>query len=332
MTPVADPSRYLTGRHLHELRNAFLFAEKQGWPLNTWIAVNFRGSHGWVQGDRGAGQVRRARNRFIKAIRDWCQRNSIPHAFVYVVENPPQGGRGPHMHILQHLPQDNWLALRDSLYLQLRSTGAWADHEFGFSKQQALQGGERERPAKWRPLFMHAEPLGNHVPWDWQREALKRLRYMAKGANPQEVVLVNGERLTLGQLGERYLGFHTKRTLDDNGIVRETVVLRPGVNLAPQGDPRIKKRVGSSRELGQAARREFGWNEVHDLRWLCRMLYISVRANDMVEALRKHNARLKQQELESARLNHAGPENAQIAFGCASVVRNEVLLFLDIAA
>ncbi len=45
--------------------------------------------------------------------------------------------------------------------------------------------------------------------------------------------------------------------------------IEPGINLKPQGDARIRKRAGSSRAIGAAARWDANWSDRSDLLWLC---------------------------------------------------------------
>ncbi len=83
-------------------------------------------------------------------------------------------------------------------------------------------------------------------------DPLRRLRYMSKGANPQEVVTLDGERITLEQLSE---------CTGTGGWF--------GINLKPQGNARVSKRAGSSKSIGKATRKAAAWTEERDLLWLC---------------------------------------------------------------
>jgi hypothetical protein len=118
-TAITDAHRHIPRRQILEIYNAFLFAEEKGWPLNTFITINFRSSKGWQTGNKSAEQISRVRERFLKVISDWCGAQATPHVLIYCIENPPKGGHGPHMHILQHLDPLRWQALRDALYRYL---------------------------------------------------------------------------------------------------------------------------------------------------------------------------------------------------------------------
>ncbi len=207
--------------------------------MNTWLTINFRASRHYPPGARTAEAISRARERFLEALKNWCRRQGIPFVQVYVLENPPQGGHGLHLHILQHLPAERWHELREALHGCLRSAGGWPDEHFAPDQ-------------KWKPLDVFGEELGLGLPIDMALDPLKRLRYMAKGANPQEVVTLDGERITLEQLSER---------MGMGG--------RFGINLKPQGDARVSKRAGSSRAIGKAARKAARWTEDPDMLWLC---------------------------------------------------------------
>jgi hypothetical protein len=224
----ADPHRHIPRRQVLEIRNAYLFAEEARTPLNTFVSINFVGSRGWPAGARAPEQIGRIKERFRKAVEGWCRRQGIPLVNVYALENPAQGGRGPHIHILLHLPPGRWHELREALNGFLARTGGWRE------------------PAcpEFKPFDIDEAERGS-------TDALRGLRYMVKGVAPQEVVTVGGERITLAQLSER-----------------TGTAAKPGVNLEPQGDTRVAKRAGSGRAVGKAARKAAGWTERDDLLWL----------------------------------------------------------------
>ena len=238
-TARSDVHRHLSRAQLLELRNAYLFAEASGTPLNTWLTINFKASRHYTSRARTAEAISRVKGCFLKALDDWCRRNDVPLVQVYVLENLPQGGPGPHLHILQHLPPERWHKLREALHRFLKKTGGWPDEHF--APEQT-----------WKPLDVFGEELSLEAPAGGNRDPLRRLRYMAKGANPQEVVTLDGERITLAQLSER-MGTAAK----------------PDIKLEPQGDARVSKRAGSSKSIGKAARKAAGWTEERDLLWLC---------------------------------------------------------------
>ena len=106
--------------------------------------------------------------------------------------------------------------------------------------------------AEMEALWIFSEELDLKALAGSDLDPLVRLRYMAKGANSQEVVILDNERITLEQLSER--------TRVDG---------KPGIRLEPQGNVRVSKRAGSSRPTGKAARKAAGWADDSDLLWLC---------------------------------------------------------------
>ncbi len=128
-TARPDVHRHLSRAQLLELRNAYLFAERRGTPLNTWLAINFRASRHYPRRARAAETISRVKGCFLKALDDWCRRKDVPLVYVYVLESPPQGGPGPHLHILQHLPRERWRELRASASTVEPDAGTEASHD-----------------------------------------------------------------------------------------------------------------------------------------------------------------------------------------------------------
>lgn len=267
-----DPHEHIPRKQVLEIRNAYLFAELAGTPLNTFITIDFRGSRRWRQGDRSAGQIAAVKEQLRKAQDDWCRNQGFPLACIFVLENPPQGGHGPHIHILQHLPAERWRELRASLFRCLVEAGGWPDTSFAPGTD-------------WKPVHIVEEELTLKRPLDVSIDPnlnpLTKLRYMAKGINPQEVVLVGGERATLAQLSER------TSTVTDHGPTR-------GITLKPQGDVRVTKRAGSSRAIGKTTRKLAGWIEDDDLLWLCRPIELKRREAEVRKMLTAWDARARE--------------------------------------
>jgi hypothetical protein len=176
-----NPREHIPRSQLVEVRNAHDFArEGLKKPLNTYLVINFAAARGWIKGRRSPAEYRRVREKFATSLRNWFARNSLNQLWIYSDENPPEGGRGPHINLLLHLPPQNFHTLRDNLLGCLRFTGGWT--------QQHLQ-------SKWAPLWIASDPLS---PSDSERV----LRYICKGASPYEIVETNDRRLILAQLPE----------------------------------------------------------------------------------------------------------------------------------
>ena len=188
-----DPSSHIPASQLREIWNAYKFScRHHNALLNTWLTINFKTARGWVQGRRANQQYREVRKRFLTSLRDWCRGPNacIKPLWVFVDENPPKGGHGPHIHILLHLPPERWAELREKLLHRMRKAGGWTIDDITPAK------------GKWLPLKIEPEegqgPLVERG--DPSLHPLRKLRYMAKGACQGEIVAVNGERQTLAQL------------------------------------------------------------------------------------------------------------------------------------
>ncbi|MBK1660320.1 hypothetical protein [Paracraurococcus ruber] len=270
-TAARDARSFIPKVQLLEIYNAFLFAWERGLDLNTWITINFRGSQGWKQGDQSADQISRTRDRFLTGIRKWCRSRQLPHVLVYSIENPAEGGHGPH--ILQHLPVENWVALRADLEEFLKSFGGWPASSFIKPPAEDTPPGSAAIERRWKPMFIDPERMSDWHWWVSDHDAIKRLRYISKGANPDEVLVVKGERVTLGQLAGRHLQVGEEKQIAEDGTVTWVPRRRPGVALKPQGNVRVTKRSGSTHTIGKAARAKHDWRDRTDLRWMCHAIY-----------------------------------------------------------
>ena len=234
-------------------RNGFLFAEdKLGTPLNTFLNINFNrhGRH-WKKGDRSPEQVPHVRDKILKTLTDWCENHGVDPTWVYSIENPRQGGHGPHIHILMHLPSDRWADLTTSLADCLRKSMRWSQKELEElkAKIQAQGSGIGSCDGVWLPFVISpSESHPGHPLTDQER--LKRLRYLCKSVDPLAVVEMGGKRQTL----EDHAG----------------QALHPYITLREGGDPRTTKRLGTSRNLGIQERNDRGWVEEVDFGWLSR--------------------------------------------------------------
>jgi len=262
----ASPARrpHLTPAELLELSNAFLFAEMRGVPLNTFVTVTFKLSRhsrwkpqpGDVEGDR----ERRSIKDLLRALNGFSKRYGLRNAWVYVLENPPKGGPGPHVHLLLHLPQASYQGERSRLEMLLGKHTKWTPAEIeatklAFAGKSGALAGHEEVILPFH-IANHSEPEIDEGTVDPlaplnPKERITRLRYMAKGVDPNLIVSIGGQRKTI----ENHAGGNRNQA----------------ITIKNQGDPRIAKRVGSSRSLGKTARdKDTSWTERLDFDWLSR--------------------------------------------------------------
>ena len=178
-----------------------------------------------------------------------------------MLENPPGGGEGPHIHILMHIPPEGHEALTAELAGRIT----------------AAMGLDREELVRLREVRKHLRAVGKfkeakkvRLPFHFrrsrsnpgyllsERERLVRLRYMAKGADPDIVAPELGRRETLLQ--------HARK----NHCGEDVLPDKPHITLRKPGNVRARGRAGSSHFVGKKARREAGWVEDKSLAWLSR--------------------------------------------------------------
>lgn len=260
-----DPTQHITPAQRRNARNAFLVAARRGTPLNTFLTVNFcawRGPGRWMASAEPASQVSRLRQRLIKALDDWFRRHDLPSAWVAVLENPPQGGRGPGIHILLHLPPSEWLEKRKALHDCLRKVMDWDSRELA-TLEAAKRAAAKPQWVRLPFYFSIGSRFGPLSAPDQER----KLAYMLKGCSPDEEVTIAGV---------------TKTLAEHNGDLARGEV----ITLEPQGDPYTKRRVEASRILAKKARATAGWQEDEDDTWLHRDARLTQRKNAVLALLR----------------------------------------------
>ncbi|MBX9594611.1 MAG: hypothetical protein K2X46_09625 [Roseomonas sp.] len=157
------------------LLNAFRFAWTKSMPLNTYVVVSFPGSAAYGGSGRAdADRTRASRDAAIAVLRQLAHDEGFPVAYVYALENPPQGGHGLHINFLTHLPEDRHEVLRASLHDRL-------EDEFP----------QRERHGTFVPVKVATGMKG-------YREASGILLYSLKGLDPacMSFARVRGERVS----------------------------------------------------------------------------------------------------------------------------------------
>lgn len=249
-----NPNEYIPRSQLLEVCNAYEFARDHlRKPLNTYLVINFATARGWVHGRRTKLQYRQVRDRFLKALRDWCFRPgiAIEPLWVYVDENPPEGGRGPHLNLLLHLPPERWEELRAKLLRCMRVAGGW---------------GEKDFQTDWKPVHIEPAPGQGPLTQSGAQDGRRKLRYICKGASPGEIVELEGRREILSRLRGSRAPFD--------------------VRLEPQGKVASKKRAGSSGTLSRAVRSKAGWPERTDLEWMSAAIELEKQKSRVLAGLK----------------------------------------------
>ena len=271
----------LSLERVREIRNAYLFAEAQGLPLNTFITINFREIQDesiWpadferLSEQRKTEATQRAREKTVQSIRDWCDRQlpPVPFATVYALENNPKGGMGPHIHILMHLPVDRYAASLRSLENNIRKMMGWTTPEL--KKQLARLQAERQRliashksaSRVFMPYYTSVSEKSPGGPLSSEEQVVK-LAYMAKGMQDTEVVTING----------------ITRTLADH------VTRGSQITLEPTGNVRASKRAGSLGLLAPSCREQQNWDEscADDMTWLDRKATLAAKERNVKNLL-----------------------------------------------
>lgn len=254
-----DITRYTPLSEIHNARNAYLLSDSLGKPLNTFLTINFNRDHRhWEIGNRSRSQVSYVREKRMVALRDWWRDADVEPHWINCIENPSQGGHGPHMHILFHLPQDRWQELCGSLEECLRVSMGWSRKKLDrqradFEAREAKNTPSRGSEETWLPFYISPSEKGPGLPLD-ARQSLACLRYICKSVDPEQVVEIGEARATFADHAEVYT------TLD------------PYITIEECGDTRTRKRVGASRSLGIDVRRKRGWQETTDLDWMSRKI------------------------------------------------------------
>jgi hypothetical protein len=92
-------------RHVRNLTNAEAFAASQGHRLTAHVTIHLRLAEGFTPERWATFQT----DLFDKMSR-WLKRQGLPVAFIYTREDGPK--KGPHVHLLIHLPLNRWGAFK----------------------------------------------------------------------------------------------------------------------------------------------------------------------------------------------------------------------------
>ena len=176
-------------------------------------------------------------------ISDFCERHGFPFVGVFALENTPDGGHGPHTHIQLWLPENEWATLRDKLTKCLVSCTnmSWDDFLLKKAEKESLQQELQKRI--WLPVYVNSTENTPDQPLS-QKDAFTKLLYLCKSIDPNEMVERRGKR--------------------------DMLLIHQDVYLQSAGNVRTRRRLGSTRNLGKAARAKAGWVDGDDLIFLCR--------------------------------------------------------------
>jgi hypothetical protein len=98
---VENRGQSLTLRHVRQLSNGAAFAAAEGHPLTALVTIHLRLAERFRPEDWAAFQTR-----LLDKMSRWLQRQRLPVAFAWVREDGPR--KGPHLHLLLHLPYSHW--------------------------------------------------------------------------------------------------------------------------------------------------------------------------------------------------------------------------------
>lgn len=175
----------LTAAQIHGLFEAAGHAKKIGLPFNRFVTVHW-GALGLTE-----AEACRATGRFLKIASDAMRALGLIWAYVYVRENDTgERRKGPHVHILAHIPD---AAARAGL---LRRTTAWARLAAGgrYNRSTGRIEGVPYVAGAVRTLTLGGNQ--NVTPDVRDANIAGTLEYVAKGANPEAA-----ERLGLPNCG-----------------------------------------------------------------------------------------------------------------------------------
>jgi hypothetical protein len=225
-------SPYATEAEVRSNHNAFVFASHIKRPLNFFATINLVPHEDWGQTERT----------LKKSIWDtlygiWRMHGFGKFCAVWVFENSEAGGRGLHMHVLAHIPEDRYQeftnAFNSTLSKRYRSNleslvARHADDlkRFGIrlrrkasmpevygtlTNLRAQKLASMPTPKDRAALARRNETLGRlalpfHISDDCAHEplsrlaALTKLRYMSKSIDPDTTTLHMGKATTIGAI------------------------------------------------------------------------------------------------------------------------------------
>jgi hypothetical protein len=240
---ILDLERYTPRSQIVEVHNAFEFAETSGYPFNTFVTVVYNAHKEWTPYTRNEPEIQRMLRRVKESVRhlisDFCRRNGFAFSAIFAQEACP--GRGPHVHMLLHLPKDRWSELRDRLTRCLMRSMRMSIKEFQQKKREKYALPSDQRKSIWLPVWINSiDKLPDQaLCYD---DALTKLRYICKSVNPNEPLAYKDDLRTLQEIGD--------------------------VKLEDTGNARTLRRLTSTNNLGKQARSKAGWADDPHLTFL----------------------------------------------------------------
>jgi hypothetical protein len=117
-------------RHVRRLTNSNAYAAAHGMPLTAHVTIHFRLAEGFTR-----EAWARFQTRLLDKASRWLKRQGVPVAFVWTREDGPR--KGPHLHLLIHLPRRLWGAFHRFLL----SAGRFQTAD-GTSEAIVISGGQ----------------------------------------------------------------------------------------------------------------------------------------------------------------------------------------------
>jgi hypothetical protein len=167
----SDLGRHLDLRAIYRLVDAVAFARSVSTPLTAHVTIIWNRAPGFSQRRWASVQTR-----LLHRLRGWLARRKVPVAWAFVRENVR--GRGPHTHLLLHVPPERWAAICPDLRAYLIQAGG-----FRIPRAVLITGDRRGTPG----MVTHAQNVG-------------LIRYLSKGIDPDIVLPMPGGAMWLTDL------------------------------------------------------------------------------------------------------------------------------------
>ena len=250
----------VTPAQMANAKNAWEFAITRGIRLNTWVTIIFdqlKGDKGWKAGASPGDQVRFQRQRTRRCVSDWCRRKGTPEAWISVVENV--AGRGPHLHMLLHLPEGAPPATMRVEGISYTEDATWRRHRNGL--HSFLVGFSGYSPAQFDAMPAGRRPVdicNYHLPDKTlanRNSAETKLRYLMKSVSPNFIVKDDRKKATILEVSSQGTS-------------------EPNVTLYPSTNTYTKRMLTTSFSVGKQARKANDFvDEPFSAKWLSRKLH-----------------------------------------------------------
>ena len=157
LAPKANPSHYATEAELREAFTRSDYARHLGFPLNTAITYLRPWHDDWTGGGKPALDLIEA---IAGRLTDFFRHRRLPCVYMVKIENKLIGGAGLHLHMLLHIPIENYAGLAEALEKNLaqgfarkiehraRRAGIWKPHKRMSAHKAYLALLDRKQSAK----------------------------------------------------------------------------------------------------------------------------------------------------------------------------------------